>query len=164
MNFNKKKIIWLIVVVLIAITIYYLFFKKKPAKVSEKESSFNAGNQSYPLSPEESRSEYQEGIELPSYFNLEYKISMQGKKTVFPMILKKVTNEVIELPNRRSLIDKNASYKFIDVMPGDTIKIVSKQRLTYTIDSNEITDDFLVTDKDYVIAYSQAKHNFRIIG
>lgn len=165
MNFNKKKIIWLIVIVVIAITVYYLFFRK-PKKVSEKESSFNAnqGNQSYPLSPEESRSEYQEGIDLPSYFNLEYKISMQGKKSVFPMVLKKVTNEAIELPNRRSLIDKNATYKFIDVMPGDTIKIVSLQRLTYNIESETISDDFLITDKDYVIAYSQAKKNFKIIG
>ena len=80
------------------------------------------------------------------------------------MMLQKVTTEVIELPNRRSLTDKNASYKYIDVMPGDVIKIVSLQRLTYTIDSNVITDDFLVTDKDYVIAYSQAKHNFKMVG
>jgi hypothetical protein len=150
--------------VVIAVAIYYFFFRKKSVV---KESSFNytpTPNNLPPLSPEESRSQVESGVEIPEYFQLQYKISTQGKKSVFPMVLEKVTDEAIELPNRRSLISRDVKYKFIDVMPGDTIKAVSLQRLNYVIDDQAISDDFLVTDKDYVIAYSQARKNFKIVG
>lgn len=154
-NLDRKKIIWLIAIVVIAIAIYYFFFRKK--NVATKESSFQAT----PTPPQSQPVE--EFVKLPDYFQLQYKISTQGKKSVFPMTLEKVTDEVIELPNRRSLISQDAKYKYVDIMPGDQIKVVSLQRLNYIIDNEAISDDFLVTDKDYVIAYSQAKENFKIV-
>jgi hypothetical protein len=103
-----------------------------------------------------------EKLELPSLFQIKYKISTDGKKSVFPMIIKKYTPEVIELPNRRSLLNKNDKYKFIDVATGDKIKIVSLHNISYTVDHKAFNDDFLVTDNDYLISFSQAKENFII--
>lgn len=165
MTLDRKKIIWCIAIVVIAVAIYYFFFRKKEVKKvaiqtqQPKESSFEGSFEGgVPGAPVD------EGFQLPEYFNLQYKISTQGKKSVFPMILEKVTGEAIELPNRRSLISRDVKYKFIDVMPGDTIKTVSLQRLNYVMDDQAISDDFLVTDKDYVIAYSQARKNFKVVG
>jgi hypothetical protein len=160
---DRKKIIWCIAIVLIAVAIYYFFFRKKKSQVvaiqqqpkQPSENSFEGGSggDGRPVNEE---------LKLPDYFQLQYKISTQGKKSVFPMVIEKITDGPMELPNRRSLISKDVKYKFIDVMPGDTINAVSIQRLNYVMGSEVITDDFLVTDKDYVISYSQAKDNFKI--
>ena len=99
---------------------------------------------------------------LLSFLNLEYEISTKGKKAVFPIIIEKITDGPIELPNRRSLLNKDAKYKFIDIMKGQKIKAVSIQNLTYTVDHNVFNDNFLVTDNDYLIAYSQAKEHFKL--
>ena len=80
------------------------------------------------------------------------------------MIIEKVTPGEIELPNRRSLLNKDAEYKFVDVLPGDKITIVYMQRLNYTIDHNAFTDVFLVTDKDNLIAVTQAKEHFKLVN
>lgn len=161
MTLDRKKIMWCIAVVVIAIAIYYFFFKKKP-ETKSSENSYNGGGSNGNTNTETKTNKV--GMELPDYFQLQYKISTQGKKSVFPMMLEKITEDPIELPNRRSLLSKNVTYKFVDIMPGDQIKIVSLQRLNYTIEDNAFSDDFLVTDKDYVIAYSQAKEHFMIVG
>lgn len=153
---------WCIAVVIIAIAIYYFFFKKKP-ETKSSESSYNEGGSGNGNTNSQTKTN-KVGMELPDYFQLQYKISTQGKKSVFPMILEKATEDTIELPNRRSLLSKNVTYKFVDIMPGDRIKVVSLQRLNYTVEDNAFSDDFLVTDKDYVIAYSQAKEHFIIVG
>ena len=165
MTLDRKKIIWCVAIVIVAIAIYYFFFRKKEVKKvaiqtqQPKESSFEGSFEGgVPGAPVD------EGFKLPEYFNLQYKISTQGKKSVFPMVLEKVTDGPIELPNRRSLISRDVKFKFIDIMPGDTIKTVSLQRLNYVMEGNAFSGDFLVTDKDYVIEYSQARKNFKVVG
>ena len=99
---------------------------------------------------------------LPNYYNLTLKIDLEGKKAVFPFTLVKSTPGPIELPNRRSLIDKDTKYKYIDVMQGENINIVALINLSYTVDHFAFNDDFLVTDKDYIVAYSQAVNEFEL--
>ena len=99
---------------------------------------------------------------LPNYYNLTLKIDLEGKKAVFPFTLVKSTPGPIELPNRRSLIDKDTKYKYIDVMQGENINIVALVNLSYTVDHFAFNDDFLVTDKDYIVAYSQAVNEFEL--
>jgi hypothetical protein len=88
------------------------------------------------------------------------RIDLEGRKAVFPFTLVKTTPGPIELPNRRSLINKDTKYKYIDVMQGEKINIVSLVNLSYTVDHFVFNDDFLVTDKDYIVAYSQAVNEF----
>ena len=133
--------------------------KPKP-KLSIEPSAFVSTAE--PLSASSSYYESVTSDNLPGLFQTRYKISMNGKKSVFPMIIEKITDGPIELPNRRSLLDKDAKYKFIDIMPGQKIKVVSLQNLTYTVDHRAFNDDFLVTDNDYLIAYSQAKEHFKL--
>lgn len=103
-----------------------------------------------------------EGVskKLPNYYNLTLRIDLEGRKAVFPFTLVKITPGPIELPNRRSLINKDTKYKYIDVMQGENIQIVSLVNLSYTVDHFVFNDDFLVTDKDYIVAYSQAVNEF----
>ena len=104
----------------------------------------------------------EEGVsrKLPNYYNLTLRIDLEGRKAVFPFTLVKTTPGPIELPNRRSLINKDTKYKYIDVMQGEKINIVSLVNLSYTVDHFVFNDDFLVTDKDYIVAYSQAVNEF----
>jgi hypothetical protein len=47
-------------------------------------------------------------------------------------------------------------------MQGEKINIVSLVNLSYTVDHFVFNDDFLVTDKDYIVAYSQAVNEFEL--
>ena len=168
---NIKNILPTIFVVAIFLWLVWFIFvksnnKKKLSSASDKPkpniplpaSAFVA-----PVNTEASYdAESNTSTDVPGFFQMKYKISMNGKKSVFPMIIEKITDGPIELPNRRSLLDKDAKYKFIDIMPGQKIKVVSVQNLTYTIDHEVFNDDFLVTDNDYVIAYTQAKEHFKL--
>lgn len=100
---------------------------------------------------------------LPSYYDLRLKIDMHGKKSVFPFEIVKITEDAMELPNRRSLLNQDAKYKYIDVAKNDKIKIVALTNLSYTVDHFAFNDDFLLTDKDYVISYSQAVQHFELV-
>jgi cbb3-type cytochrome oxidase subunit 3 len=160
-----KKIALILLVVIIILVLFWLIFKKKKA-VIQTESSFEENNDNKNTLQVESQSTQNQPEEnnndLPSFYNLEYRIATSGKKSVFPFIIEKITEGPIELPNRRSLLNKDAKYKFIDVMPGDKIKVVSIQNLSYTLDHNVFNDNFLITDKDYLISYTQAKEHFKI--
>jgi hypothetical protein len=156
-DLKTKKVVIIIAIVVVVLLVIFLLRKKKPLESSFEEPS-NETNE-----VAEGMNENEPEVEgLPGFFQLQYKISTQGKKYVFPMILEKITPGPIELPNRRSLLNKDAKYKFKDIMPGDKIKAVSVQNLTYTVDHNAFNDNFLVTDNDYLIAYSQAKEHFKI--
>lgn len=100
---------------------------------------------------------------LPAMVNLKYSIS-NGKDNVFPMVLTKHTNGIIELPFKMSLLEKGYPYKYIDVSPDDEITVVDIKDFTYSVDGQVFFDTFLVTDKDYLIAYSAASENFGIKG
>ena len=158
-DFKIKNILPTIILVAVFVFIvWFLFFKQSKSK-PVLESSFD------PKSPEPNKNtatEVNDPNDLPGFFQIQSKIASEGKKSVFPMIIEKKTNGPIELPNRRSLLDKDAKYKFIDIMPGQKIKVVSLQNLTYTVDHNVFNDNFLVTDNDYLIAYSQAKEHFKL--
>ena len=151
-----KNILPTIILVAVLIFIVWFIFVKQSKKKPSLESSFDPSTE--PTNSEE----VNDPNDLPGFFQLQSKISSEGKKSVFPMIIEKITNGPIELPNRRSLLDKDAKYKFIDIMPGQKIKAVSLQNLTYTVDHNVFNDNFLVTDNDYLIAYSQAKEHFKL--
>lgn len=156
-DFKIKNILPTIILVAVFIFVVWFIFVKQSKSKPVLESSFD------PKSPETNNSEeVNETNDLPGFFQIQSKISSEGKKSVFPMIIEKITNGPIELPNRRSLLNKDAKYKFIDVMPGQKIKTVSLQNLTYTVDHNVFNDNFLVTDNDYLIAYSQAKEHFKL--
>lgn len=152
-----KNILPTIILVAVFMFIVWFIFVKEGKNKPALESSFD------PKSPEPKKdTEVVDPNDLPGFFQIQSKITSEGKKSVFPMIIEKITNGPIELPNRRSLLDKDAKYKFIDIMPGQKIKAVSLQNLTYTVDHNVFNDNFLVTDNDYLIAYSQAKEHFKI--
>lgn len=151
-----KNILPTIIVVVVFIFIVWFIFVKQGKNKPMLESSFD------PKSPEPKKKPVNDPNDLPGFFQIQSKIASDGKKSVFPMIIEKITDGPIELPNRRSLLDKDARYKFIDVMPGQKIKTVSLQNLTYTVDHNVFNDNFLVTDNDYLIAYSQAKEHFKL--
>ena len=158
---TKKIGLIVIVVLVLALIIWYFFIRKdKQIVINMPESSFDDG-----INPDSlNDAEETELKNMPGLLNLEYRISKYGKKNVFPMIIEKVTPGEIELPNRRSLLNKDAEYKFVDVLPGDKITIVYMQRLNYTIDHNAFTDVFLVTDKDNLIAVTQAKEHFKLVN
>jgi hypothetical protein len=156
-----KNILPTIIIVAVFMFIVWFIFVKQGKNKPVLESSFD------PKSPEPNTYNSEEEDpnnpnNLPGFFQLQSKISSGGKKSVFPMIIEKITNGPIELPNRRSLLNKDAKYKFIDIMPGQKVKAVSLQNLTYTVDHNVFNDNFLVTDNDYLIAYSQAKEHFKL--
>ena len=158
---TKKIALIVIGVLVLALIIWYFFIRKdKQIVINMPESSFDDG-----INPDSlNDAEETELKNMPGLLNLEYRISKYGKKNVFPMIIEKVTPGEIELPNRRSLLNKDAEYKFVDVLPGDKITIVYMQRLNYTIDHNAFTDVFLVTDKDNLIAVTQAKEHFKLVN
>ena len=158
---TKKIALIVIGVLVLALIIWYFFIRKdKQIVINMPESSFDDG-----INPDSlNDAEETELKNMPGLLNLEYRISKYGKKKVFPMIIEKVTPGEIELPNRRSLLNKDAEYKFVDVLPGDKITIVYMQRLNYTIDHNAFTDVFLVTDKDNLIAVTQAKEHFKLVN
>lgn len=151
-----KNLYWVIGLVVAVIAIYYFFFKKKTTT-----GNGNSSKKANPITTSNSIAE--ESSLSPGLFSIAYEIATKGKNNVFPFVLEKATPEVIELPLRDSLLNQNAKYKYIDVAPGQKIKIVDLQYLTYAIDSNVMVDNFLVTDNNYLISVYQAEHNFRKI-
>ena len=113
-----------------------------------EEMGFNAGKEV-------------ELTELPAMVNLKYNIS-NGKDKVFPMVLTKHTQGLIELPFKMALLEKGYPYKHIDVDKDDDITVVDMKDFTYSVDGQVFFDTFLITDKNYLIAYSAAKENFGI--
>jgi len=161
-----QRVLITTVVTLVFIWLAWLVF----VKMQKKESAFAFPPNTEPNGAGEGDPEVLQNDDLltqtqvlPGLFQLKYRISMEGKRSVFPMIIEKITPGPIELPNRRSLLNKDAKYKFVDIMPGEKIKIVSIQYLTYTVDHKVFNDDFLVTDNDYLIAFSQAKEHFKTV-
>jgi hypothetical protein len=153
----KLKNSYWVIIGLIAVAIYYFFFRKKTMTGNGSSSKMaNPVTTSNSIKSEESSSS-------PGLFTLAYEIATKGKDNVFPFVLEKATPDVMELPLRRSLLDQNAEYKYIDVAQGQKIKIVDLQYLTYAINSNVMVDNFLVTDNNYLISVYQAEHNFRKI-
>lgn len=157
MTLTKKNLTW-IGLLLIAGVLIYVYVKKKSVKKKDT-SNINVGP-AFTLADIENK--YAGSNELPNFYNLRTRIDVEGRKKVFPFFIEKKTEGAIELPNRRSLINKDTKYKFIDVVPGEKIKIVSLINLSYTVDHLAFNDDFLVTDKDNLLAYSQAVNNFRM--
>jgi hypothetical protein len=155
-----QRVLLTTAVALVFIWIVWLIF----FKMMQKESAFSFPGEDDGIDPDTTDDVAEDTLEdVPSLLNLEYRVSTRGRKAVFPMAIEKTTPGPIELPNRRSLLNKDAAYKFIDVMPGDRITILSKQRLSYTVDHQAFTDVFLVTDKDFLIAVSQAKEHFKLV-
>lgn len=153
--FKKKDIMFGIAIM--AIIVVMILFSLERGGKSILESSFDGDN-----GDNENEPEPEPVLEdMPGLMTLQYNLSTKGKKSVFPMILEKITPGPIELPNRRSLLNKDAKYKFKDIMPGESIKAVSLQNLSYTVDHMVFNDDFLVTDNDLVIAVTQAKEQFK---
>ena len=139
----------------ILVIIYINFWKKK----EQSESSFDAGSVSSASSDDGLTS-------LPIFSELKFNLDLGGKNNgkdkVFPMVITKRTADVIELPFRLSLMDQNYPYKYVDIAQGESITIVGIKSFSYSINGNVLYDDFLVTDKDYLIAYTAAYNNFGI--
>lgn len=157
-----KNILPTIIIVAIFILAVWFLFVKKDKPVTKTESSFEPNTNPERGSSREIIIEKENSDRLPGLSELQYQISTKGKKKVFPFIIEKITDGPIELPNRRSLLNKDDKYKFIDVIRGQRIKIVSLQALTYTVNHQVLNDDFLITDNDYLIAYSQAMEHFKL--
>ncbi len=157
-----KNILPTIICVAAFIWLVWFIFVKTQKKDIKTESSFEPANAPDSAGSNTIEDKMEDPNNLPGLFQIQYLISTKGKKEVFPFTIEKVTEGPIELPNRRSLLDKDAKYKFIDIMPGQKIKVVSLQNLTYTIDHKVFNHDFLITDNDYLIAYTQAKEHFKL--
>lgn len=149
MKFERKHIIIGLFILALAAGIY-LFTRKR-----KDESSFAEVSGSNPSALAVQQ-------DLPLWYNIKYDIQSKGKSGVFPMVLTKVTDDVIELPFKLSLQRQDYPYKFIDVSTGDKITIVDAIDMSYNSEGKSFLDNFLVTDKGYVIAYSQASKHFGI--
>jgi hypothetical protein len=152
----KPYLIYIIIAFIILIAAYY--FLLKPAKVTESkfgpESDENENNNIDVTN---------DGLKtIPIMSDIRYNIEALGRDKVFPFTIVKRTPEVIELPFRLSLVQKDFPYKFIDANKGDELIIVNLKAFTYTINGQILMDTFFVTDNDYLIAYSQAYKNFGI--
>jgi hypothetical protein len=157
MKLTKKQYVLIgLSLIIVGVLIYVYVKRKKPSKVAIKGDVLDMKSPIKLASKEYSGS-------MPNFYNLRTKIDVEGKKKVFPFEIEKVTEGPIELPNRRSLINKDIKFRFIDVVPGEKIKIVALINLSYTMDHLAFNDDFLVTDKDNLLSYSQAVNNFRIV-
>jgi hypothetical protein len=153
----KLKNLYWVIGLLIVIAIYYFFLKKKTTT-----GNGNSSKKASPITTSNSIKSEESSLS-PGLFTLAYEIATKGKNNVFPFVLEKATPDIMELPLRSSLLNQNAEYKYIDVAPGQKIKIVDLQYLTYAIDSNVMVDNFLVTDNNYLISVYQTEHNFRKI-
>ncbi len=133
----NKKIVLIVALSLVILVTAYFILKSK--KFSLGESSFSKGE------------------ELPDISTLEYMAEMQH---VFPFKIEKVTPGVIQLPDILFLTKRNSEYKTFDVNQGDTVKVVRRVLLRYVSGSEAYIDNFLITDKDYIISYTQAQRHF----
>ena len=158
----KKYLPTIIVVGIIVFVIWYLMKGNK--KTISKDTKDNIKNDD-----SSNFIEQENGLNvlftnpLPEYYNLVLKIDTKGKKAVFPFQIIKRTKGAMELPNRRSLLNKDIKYKYLDVMQNDKINVVALINLSYTVDHFAFNDDFLLTDKDYLLAYSQAVQHFELV-
>lgn len=158
----KKYLPTIIVVGIIIFVIWYLMKgNKKTVSKDTKDNIKNDDSSNF--------IEQENGLNvlftnpLPEYYNLVLKIDTKGKKAVFPFQIIKRTKGAMELPNRRSLLNKDIKYKYLDVMQNDKINVVALINLSYTVDHFAFNDDFLLTDKDYLLAYSQAVQHFELV-
>lgn len=158
----KKYLPTIIVVGIIVFVIWYLMKgNKKTVSKDTKDNIKNDDSSNF--------IEQENGLNvlftkpLPEYYNLVLKIDTKGKKAVFPFQIIKRTKGAMELPNRRSLLNKDIKYKYLDVMQNDKINVVALINLSYTVDHFAFNDDFLLTDKDYLLAYSQAVQHFELV-
>ena len=158
----KKYLPTIIVVGIIIFVIWYLMKgNKKTISKDNKDNIKNDDSSNF--------IEQENGLNvlftnpLPEYYNLVLKIDTKGKKAVFPFQIIKRTKGAMELPNRRSLLNKDIKYKYLDVMQNDKINVVALINLSYTVDHFAFNDDFLLTDKDYLLAYSQAVQHFELV-
>jgi hypothetical protein len=158
----KKHLPTIIVVGIIIFVIWYLMKGNK--KIVSKDTKDNIKNDD-----SSNFIEQENGLNvlftkpLPEYYNLVLEIDTKGKKAVFPFQIIKRTKGAMELPNRRSLLNKDIKYRYLDVMDGDKINVVALINLSYTVDHFAFNDDFLLTDKDYLLAYSQAVQHFELV-
>lgn len=158
----KKMLPTIIVVGIIIFVIWYLMKGNK--KTISKDTKDNIKNDD-----SSNFIEQENGLNvlftkpLPEYYDLVLKIDTKGKKAVFPFQIIKRTKGAMELPNRRSLLNKDIKYKYLDVMQNDKINVVALINLSYTVDHFAFNDDFLLTDKDYLLAYSQAVQHFELV-
>ncbi len=158
----KKYLPTIIVVGIIIFVIWYLMKGNK--KTISKDTKDNIKNDD-----SSNFIEQENGLNvlftkpLPEYYDLVLKIDTKGKKAVFPFQIIKRTKGAMELPNRRSLLNKDIKYKYLDVMQNDKINVVALINLSYTVDHFAFNDDFLLTDKDYLLAYSQAVQHFELV-
>ena len=161
MKLTKKQYVLIgLSLIIVGVLIYVYVKRKKPSKVAIKGDVLDMKS---PIKLASKEEKYSGSNQMPNFYNLRTKIDVEGKKKVFPFEIKKITEGPIELPNRRSLINKDIKFRFIDVVPGEKIKIVALINLSYTMDHLAFNDDFLVTDKDNLLSYSQAVNNFRIV-
>ena len=158
----KKYLPTIIVVGIIIFVIWYLMKgNKKTVSKDTKDNIKNDDSSNF--------IEQENGLNvlftnpLPEYYNLVLKIDTKGKKAVFPFQIIKRTKGAMELPNRRSLLNKDIKYKYLDVMQNDKINVVALINLSYTVDHFAFNDDFLLTDKDYLLAYSQSVQHFELV-
>lgn len=163
MKLTKTQWTW-IGLLLIAGVLIYVYYRSKKKNAEKGVVKSNVRDLMIPLKqPIKAESGYTNSAQFPSYYNLRTRIDVEGKKKVFPFTIEKISEGVMELPNRRSLIDKDAKYKFVDVKEGDKVKIVALINLSYTVNHLAFNDDFLVTDKDNLLSYTQAVKNYKIV-
>ena len=158
----KKYLPTIIVVGIIVFAIWYLMKgNKKSISKDTKDNIKNDDSSNF--------IEKENGLNvlftkpLPEYYDLVLKIDTKGKKAVFPFQIIKRTKGAMELPNRRSLLNKDIKYRYLDVLENDKLNIVALINLSYTVDHFAFNDDFLLTDKDYLLAYSQAVQHFELV-
>jgi len=158
----KKYLPTIIVVGIIVFAIWYLMKgNKKSVSKDTKDNIKNDDSSNF--------IEKENGLNvlftkpLPEYYDLVLKIDTKGKKAVFPFQIIKRTKGAMELPNRRSLLNKDIKYRYLDVLENDKLNIVALINLSYTVDHFAFNDDFLLTDKDYLLAYSQAVQHFELV-
>jgi hypothetical protein len=162
-NIDIKKMLPTIIVVGIIIFVIWYLMKGNKKNVSKDTKDNIKNDDSSNFIEQENGLNVLFTNPLPEYYNLVLKIDTKGKKAVFPFQIIKRTKGAMELPNRRSLLNKDIKYKYLDVMQNDKINVVALINLSYTVDHFAFNDDFLLTDKDYLLAYSQAVQHFELV-
>lgn len=162
-NIDIKKMLPTIIVVGIIIFVIWYLMKGNKKTVSKDTKDNIKNDDSSNFIEQENGLNVLFTKPLPEYYDLVLKIDTKGKKAVFPFQIIKRTKGAMELPNRRSLLNKDIKYKYLDVMQNDKINVVALINLSYTVDHFAFNDDFLLTDKDYLLAYSQAVQHFELV-
>ncbi len=139
-----------IIIILIVIGIIIFLILKKKGKIVIKFPAGESVAKEVVIAP------------LPLLYNIKDAVQTKGKEGVFPMVITKVTDDVIELPLRESLEKLGAPYKFKDINTGESINIVDIRDISYLTEGRAIIDTFMITDEDYLISYTAANEHFGI--